>query len=241
MIRTLLVEDDILNANLVIKILENNCPHIQFIGHEENVDNSIETIIREKPDLILMDIELHDRNAAEILNIIDLDSIHVILLTAHSKYAIPMYKYNISGYLLKPVQIQELLLAIEKTDLIPNRQSSNAKQEVSEVKEQYVALPDRGFLTILKPDEIIHLEAHGNYTMFTTTNGKKTTCCKPIKDYESLLPTHIFVRVHQSHIINVRFIEKYIKTKNGHLLMKDGKQIPISASRKELIKSYILF
>ncbi len=240
MIRTLLIEDDVLNANLAIKILENYCPHLQFVGHEEDVDNSIARIIQEKPDLILMDIELHDRNASEILNVIDLENMHVILLTAHSKYAIPMYKYNISGYLLKPVQIHELLLAIEKIDFnqIPQ---SNTNQETHLNKEQFVALPDRGFLTILKPEEIIHLEAHGNYTLFTTVNGKKTTCCKPIKDYESLLPNHLFVRVHQSHIVNIRFIEKYIKTKNGHLLMSDGKQIPISASRKEVIKSYILF
>lgn len=240
MIRTLLIEDDVLNANLAIQILENYCPHLQFIGHEEDVENSIARIIHDKPDLILMDIELHDRNATEILNVIDLDSVHVILLTAHSKYAIPMYKYNISGYLLKPMQIHELLLAIEKIDF--NQHSlTNTNQEFQLNKKQFLALPDRGFLTILKPEEIIYLEAQGNYTLFTSTNGKKTTCCKPIKDYESLLPDYLFVRVHQSHIVNIRYIEKYLKTKNGHLLMSDGKQIPISASKKDVIKSYILF
>ncbi len=241
MITAILIDDDQHNSIFLSNLIAQFCPQLSVMGTADNVNDGLELIVKLTPQLIFLDIELHDKNAIEILKLIDLNEIAVILLTAHEKYAVEMHKYDVTGYILKPLQITDLLQAVKKgIDHIKKyKEISQANQDA--FMETLIAIPDKGFLNVNKPENILHLESKGNYTTFTTLDGKKPTSSKSIKDYEDILPKSMFLRVHHSHIVNMKYIVKYNRSKNGYLVMQDGREIPVSASRKKEINQRIRF
>ncbi len=241
MISAILIDDDQLNTKLLENLIEQFCPQITVIGTADHVNEGLELIVKLQPQLIFLDIEIHDKNATEILKLIDLNEMAVILLTAHEKYAVEMHKYDVSGYILKPLQITDLIQAVKQGIDHVKKYKEKAQAYHETFMETLIAIPDKGFLNVNKPEDILHLESKGNYTTFTTLDGKRPTSSKSIKDYEDMLPKNMFLRVHHSHIVNIKYIVKYNRSKNGYLVMQDGREIPVAASRKKEINQRIRF
>ena len=240
--RTLIVDDDVSNIKLLEFFSEKYCPQLDIIGSANSVETALEFIIQQKPDLLFLDIELHDRYAMDILVHLEENPMQVILVTAYERYALEMYKYsNIAAYVLKPVDIKDFISAVHVATLRHEGRLKLDKPHNRFDREKYIALPELGGLRVTSMDEIIHLESKGNYTVFSIINGKKLTSSKSIKDYEELLPKKLFMRVHHSYMVNVTHVQKYMRTKNGSLIMLNGIEIPISASRKKEVTDRIVF
>ena len=235
-----LVDDEELNVELLVNLLTKYCPGVDIVGEAYCVEDALEVIQNANPDVVLLDIELHNKTAKDILNAICLDSIQIILISAFEKYALEMHKYPITDYLLKPILITDLIGAINKVQKNLDKQKLVFTNTVNEA-DKYIALPEKNHLNISNTEDIIRLEAQGNYTKIFAKHDREIMSSKPIREYEQLLPQNKFIRIHNSHIVNLQYVSKYIRTKTGALELIDGTKIPISASRKKDITNRIVF
>jgi two-component system, LytTR family, response regulator len=239
-VNAILVDDDEVNSTLLKCLINEYFNDIEIIAISNNVSDAIQKINRLKPNLLFLDIEINDKNATDILEVIDFSEIIIILITAFDNYAIEMFKYNISSYLLKPLEISKLLIALKKA-----RIEIEAKQSITRIHEsnnhKFLIIPEKGLNILLPVNQIINIAAQGNYSIIYTTDNRKFTLSKQISYYENLLSSDIFLRVHQSHIINLNFAKQYLKSKNGSLLMSNDKIIPISINKKQEVSEKIIF
>lgn len=238
MINAIIVDDDVLNIEFLKSLILKYCPEINVIAEAETVDHAIECIIQKKPKLIFLDIEIHNKTGFDLLKSIDVSNVYVIMITAHKKYAIQAIKSAVTDYLLKPIQISEL---IEATNKVIKEINKKGDTETPSPITDFLALPSKNDLKIKSVSEIIRLEAKNNYTKIVTISGEIYIISKTLKQYEEKLPKSTFIRVHKSHIINLNHVERYIRTKNGSLLMKDNTEVPISAQKKNEVSQKIIF
>ncbi|MBL7765365.1 MAG: response regulator transcription factor [Chitinophagaceae bacterium] len=241
MIRTLIVDDDQPNVNLLSNMLKRYCPKLEIIDTANNIEDGIEKIIHHQPDLLFLDIEIHNHTAFDILNSINHKEMIVILITAFERYALQAFKYTILDYLMKPVQITELVTAVNKAEQLLEDKNFIRSNERKNDGLRYIALPEKNHMNLTQLKDIIRIEAMGSYTKIYIQNGGQYTTSKPMKDLEGKLPGDMFLRVHHSHIINLNYISKYLKTKNGSIILTDNSEVPISANRKKEVNERIVF
>ncbi len=234
----LIIDDDLNNIELVATLIQKYSPDIEIMGKADSVETALKLIMTLKPDLLFLDIELHDKSAFDILRVIDTENIQVILITAHEKYALASYKYSVTDYLLKPIQVTEFVQAIQSckknaSRLIKPRQNFN--------NENFLAIDQKNELVLFELNEIIHLSSENSYTYIYSKNKERILSSKSLKEYEDKLPSHLFSRIHHSHIVNLKHIIKFTKKKPAYLLMSNGEELPISDNRKkELLNKIII-
>jgi len=235
-----LIDDEELNISLLENFLKKYCPSVKVVGTADCVDKALEVVIQGKPDVIFLDIELHDKTAKDLLNFLELDAVQIVIISAYEKYALEMHKFPVTDYLLKPLSISDLILAVTKVQKnIDKRKILEAEQHAGE--DKYIAVPEKDYMNIMKLSDITRMDGNGAYTFIFTIDGKKITSAKTLKEYEDILPKSKFIRAHKSHIVNIQFVSKYLKTKYGVLVLKDGTEIPISANRRKEVTERIIF
>jgi len=248
--KILIIEDEIPAAEKLIKLLVSLDAGIEVLEVCRTVKSSVAWLKNNPaPNLILMDIELADGKSLEIFEQVTISS-HVIFITAYNQYAINAIKLHALDYLLKPVTKNTLSESIKKVREHKNT-ASNSEQfadlqklirDLSEGKHpKKIAVHSRDSIAFINTDSILRLEAASNYTHLFLTGGKKITASRTLKEYEEVLVDHGFIRVHNAHIVNIAFIEKYFRGEGGHVLLTDGMTIEVSQQRKkELIDRLIL-
>lgn len=236
--KALLIDDDNINTSLLTQLIATYCPSVNVIGNAGSVEKGIEMIFQLKPKLVFLDIEIHDKNARDILQVIDTSEIFVVLLTAHDKYALEMIQYNVKGYLLKPIEITQLINVIKKLE--EELEKHDRKTYGKNIDTCFLTLGNDLVTQVVSSDQIINIEANGNYSKVYLLNNVQYLVSKSIKEYEKVLPEKWFIRVHSSHIINLQHIKNYIKNRNGTLVMLNGLEIPIASSRKSIIEEKLI-
>jgi two-component system, LytTR family, response regulator len=240
MIRTIIVDDESMSCDVLTKMLKLYCPEISIAGIAHSLENARKLIEAEKPELVFLDIELPDGNSFLLLD--ELKDIHfkIIFTTAFSQFAVKAFKCSAIDYLLKPLDIDELITAVGKYK--QPAETSVYQSQIAQLKEninpERKKLKTIGLATIneiqfVNIEDIVRLEASNNYTCFYMGNGEKITVSHTIKYYEELLAEQNFLRVHQSHIINLEKVKKYQKGKGGSIIMANGDTIHISPQRKD--------
>jgi two-component system LytT family response regulator len=239
-IRTVLIDDEIDSVRILQRLLETFCPQVLVVGTAEGVETAASLILAVKPDLVFLDIEMTQGNAFDLLNRLQPIDFQVIFVTAFDNYAIRAIKYSAVDYLLKPVDIDDLRSAVAKVT-----QWSKEKGVIEQMKvllenvgtlqltQQKMAIPTFAGLVFVLVREIIRLEAKGSYTSIYLAGNEQILATRNIKDYEELLPELIFYRVHNSHIINIQKIQKYLKGRGGIVVMEDGASIEVAIRRRE--------
>jgi two-component system LytT family response regulator len=223
-----------MNIKLLSSLIKSYCPDLDIVSTATNVEDGIKKIINDKPQLLFLDIEIHDKTAFDILKVIDNKEIQIIFITAYEKYAIQSFKYSIVDYILKPVKIESLIDAVNRCKLrIEEFKQVVVPKQTSNSQVEFLTVHQKEHIEVLRLEDIIHLQALGNYTEICTTERKKIISSRSLKENEEHLPDSIFLRVHNSHIINISFIEKVVKNKNGSIKLKTGEEIPISTARKK--------
>ena len=240
MIRTVLVDDENNSIKVLQKLLQEYCPQVTVVGTADGVETGADLILSARPGLVILDIEMAQGNAFDLLNQFQPLSFQVIFVTAFDNYALRAFKYSAVDYLLKPVNIRDLCTAVERVSDKFEEKSVLGRmtallQNLSGVQQldQKVAIPTvNGFLFITLR-EIVRLEAKGGYTMIYLTNKEGILATRSIKEYEDLLPEAFFCRINSSHIINMQKIQKYQKGRGGYVTMEDNSTIEVASRRRD--------
>lgn len=237
-LKALIIDDEVNGADSLFLLIKNFFPEVEVISKAYSGKEGILKIAKYQPDIVFLDIQMPHMNGFEMLSEIANINFHTIFTTAHDDYALKAFKVNATDYLLKPVEIDDLRNAIGK---VKSRIRTNSYADVEAIiksirknENELEKLPvsgSEGIIFILV-DEIIYLSADSNYTNIFTVNGKKFTEAKTLKEFENTLPASKFMRVHHASLINVKFIEKYVKGDGGYVVMKDGSMVKVSRRKK---------
>jgi two-component system LytT family response regulator len=242
-LKILIVEDEARGRN-ALKVMLSRIENINIIGEAENVDKAISLIDDKNPDLVLLDIEMPFKNGFELLAALPDRTFDVIFTTAYDSYAIKAIKFSAIDYLLKPIDPEELEEAInrvnekrKKNKSKPQLQFSNLLENLKNKNNQNfkLSLPTSEGSLYIPIENIIRCTSDANYTWFyLTSETKPILVSKTLKDYEELLTDFGFCRIHHSHLINLKFIAKYIKGEGGTVVMLDGTEVEVSRRKREI-------
>jgi two-component system LytT family response regulator len=242
MIKAIII-DDIEQARTTFKKdLEVYAPDVEVIGEANGVVEGAKLLKTITPDILFLDIQMQDGSGFDLIDILHDIPFKIIFITASDAYAIKAFRYAAIDYLLKPVDPDELTSAMDK--FRKNRVNENEKYQLlndslknhSKPNEK-LALHSQDKIHIVSICDILRCESSVNYTEFHFVNAKKLLVSKTLKEFEDLLSESGFYRVHQSHLINTKFIKEYVKIEGGHLIMTDGSMIPVSTrKRPEVMK-----
>lgn len=242
MIKAIII-DDIEQARItLIKDLEVYAPDVTIIGEANGVVEGAKLLKSTCPDVLFLDIQMQDGSGFDLLDILKEIPFKIIFITASDAHAIKAFKYAAIDYLLKPVDPDELIAALDKFRNQKFNENEKYKLLNESLKNNYkpherLALHTQDKIHIVNINDIIRCLSNVNYTEFYFQNGKKLLVTKTLKDFEDLLCDQGFYRVHQSHLINTKYIKEFIKTDGGYLLMNDGSNVPVSTrKRPEVMK-----
>lgn len=238
-----IIIDDIEQARITLKKdLQAYAPDVQFIGEAGGVVEGAKLLKSATPDVLFLDIQMQDGSGFDLLDILKEINFKIIFITASDAHAIKAFRYAAIDYLLKPVDPDELVQALKKLREEKVNESEKYKLLNDSLKNhnkphERLALHTQDKIHIVNINDIIRCESNVNYTEFHFAGGKKLLVTKTLKDFEDLLSNQGFYRVHQSHLINTRYIKEFVKTDGGYLLMTDGCNVPVSTrKRPEVMK-----
>lgn len=235
-----IVEDEKNSREGLKNLLEEFCPDTLVCGMAANVDDGLALIEREKPDLVLLDIEMQRATGFDLLEKVPQIDFEVVFTTAYEQYALKAIKFSALDYLLKPIDVKELILAVDRVR--NKRNESKARQQVElllenlkndAAKNHKITLSTSDGMMFIPVMDIIRCEAQGAYTSFILKNMKKILVSKNLKEYETMLADYGFLRIHNSHLINLGEVDRYIKSDGGYVVMSDGSHAAISNTRKD--------
>ena len=241
MTKAIIIDDEKFCVEVLEELISTHCTQIEICATCQSGEEGIASIDRHKPDLVFLDIEMPRMNGFDMLKKIIPFHFDVIFTTAYDNYAIRAFKYSALDYLLKPIDADDLKGAIEKY-LHPKVQRNYAAQIdllIENIKHfnpsliHRIAIPTVEGLIMLPINDIIYCEANSSYTIIHLVKKEKIVSAKTLKEYEELLEAHNFFRVHNSHLINLNFVEKYIKGDGGYVIMSDQSTIGVSRTRRE--------
>lgn len=243
MIKAIII-DDIEHARVTLKKdLETYAKDIEVIAEASGVVEGAKILKKIQPDILFLDIQMQDGSGFDLLDILPEINFNIIFITASDAFAIKAFRYSAIDYLLKPVDPDELVAALNK--FVNHNNSSDRHLKYQLLKENLktqnkshtkLALNTQEKIHIVNINEIVRCESEGNYTMFYFKEGKNLLVTKTLKEYEDLLSIQGFYRVHHSHLINTSYIKEFVKSED-HLLLTDLSRIPVSTRRRgEVLK-----
>lgn len=250
-LNTIIVDDEEFARSSLYFLLQENCPDINICGIAKSVNEARALLQSFDIDLIFLDIAMPVENGFSLIPQVQEANANVIFTTAYDQYALKAIKANALDYLLKPIDIDELVAAVEKAvkhQTLNNALNKNIglKNLEDDLKEQKgvsrLTLPSGQGYRLVDIDEIVHIEADSNYSIFHLKSTEKITVSKVLKDYEEILPEDRFVRIHKSSIVNLKYVKEY-HNKNGLMLsLSNGESIVVSRRRAsdffEKMKNY---
>lgn len=217
-------------------IINKYCSNIKVLGLANSADQGINLIKDTNPDLVFLDVQMPGKTGFDMLKEIPHINFDVIFVTSYDQYALKALKYSALDYLIKPVNIADLQMAISKFNK-ENKENISVLLEnlKNPLGSQKIVIKHSKGIRYAYDLEIIRCQSDGNYSLVFFKDETTLLVAKTLKDFEELLPMNTFIRVHQSHIINMQFVKSYIKGRGGNLEMYDGSIIAVARSRKKEI------
>ncbi len=239
-LKAVIVEDE-LNSRKVLKSLLKHCGDlIEVVGEADTVEAAIDVIKNAAPNLVFLDVELQTGTGFDVLLGLDQRDFDIIFTTAHEQYAVKAIKFSSIDYLLKPIDVEELKLAVQRalTKIGEAKQREQLENLVQNLKQQNkklhrLCLFVSDGVEYIDVNEIVYCEANGAYTNFYLQNGEKLLVSKHLKEYEALLNEYQFFRVHNSYLVNMHHIKKYVKSDGGYVILSNDHTVSIARNRKE--------
>jgi two-component system LytT family response regulator len=218
------------------------CQDIEIVGTADGVVSGIACIQMHNPDLVMLDVQLQDGTGFELLSGLESRDFKLIFTTAHNEYAIRAFKFSATDYLLKPIDIEELELAVQRVHEDVNVVLADKVDHLLDFStlDPSLTISTEQTLEILPVAEIIRIESNGSYSLFVLSNGDKVVSSKNLKYYEFLSDEYAFLRVHNSHIIHLKFVKRVLRKDGGFVEMTNGDLVPLSRRRKDLFLSIYL-
>jgi two-component system LytT family response regulator len=243
----ILVDDIPVALNMLEHDITNNHPEVNIIGKAKSVVEAAKLLRKQQPDILFLDIMLGDGTGFDILEIFpDLKS-KIIFVTASDAFAIKAFKFAAIDYILKPYSDEDLAVSIEKaqSQIQPDKEQLHVLQEAVTApnnKPSKISLHTSEKIIVVNIEDIIRCKADNNYTTFYFKDNSKILVSKTLKYYADMLKEVSFLRVHQSHLVNTKFIKEFIKSDGGYLMLTDNSNVPVSIRKRnevlEMLNSY---
>lgn len=241
-IKAVIVDDEEKSIGSLKKLLDKYVPHVDVVGTASSVEQAVEVIDELKPELVFLDISMPDGNGFDVIESVSFRKFEVIFITAYDKYAVKAFEFSAIHYLLKPISYLELQKAVKRYQQVKSdevfEQKINVLKDSIGSKPSKIILPTSGGLNVVDIDKIIRCEADSNYTVFYFDDGSKEVVSKSLNNFDNLLSDHHFERIHNKHLVNLKYVVKYVKGKAGYVCMSDGEHVYVSdTKRKQFIES----
>lgn len=234
-LRTVLIDDEKYARENLRAELEPYSDVLELVGEANSVEQALELIDGERPELIFLDINLGDGTGFDVLEKVKHKEFKLVFLTAYNQYAIRAFKFNALDYLLKPLDKKELATVIEKVQRLIHQHQPLLEEilkNMEGLQSKKIAIPSQDGFSLHPIDEIIRCQSDGNYTLIYFNDKHKILSSKTLKYFDDLLTNSHFERVHNSHLVNLNHIKKYSNIDGGSLKMSDGSEVPISQRKK---------
>ncbi|MCF8247887.1 MAG: LytTR family DNA-binding domain-containing protein [Saprospiraceae bacterium] len=234
--KTYLLDDESNCTDVLQVLLGKYCPDVQIKGIFNDPELALEAILRERPDLLFLDIEMPMLNGFELLRRCESLEFKVIFTTAYDQYAVKAFKFNALDYLLKPVDKDELIAAVGKAKLNASptaAQLSSVQYLRNNPTPERIALPVGQELLLVEVIDIQYVESEGSYvSVFLKGQNKPVVLSKSLREFEELLNNPAFFRAHNSYLIHLKHIKKIMRTDAGEVVMENGRSLPVARAKK---------
>ncbi len=238
MLKAILIDDEESSLNSLKEKILRHCPSVNIIATCDSAHAGITAIETLRPDLLFLDIEMPVMNGFIMLQQLLYKDFELIFTTAYDHYSIKAIRSSALDYLMKPIEIEELKLAVKRAEEKKEHLASVNQLEIllenvlQQRTFQRLAIPTAEGLQFIKLNEIIYLEANINYTYFYLSTNQRHIASRTLKDFEEMLPADIFIRIHNSYIINKNFAEKYIRGEGGQVVLSNGAILDVAKRKK---------
>jgi two-component system, LytTR family, response regulator len=244
MIKAIIVEDEKASRDTLKTYVQKYCPNVEIVAEADSVKSGLKEISRNQPDLLFLDVEMPYGNAFDLLDQVEKQDFETIFVTAYDHYAMKALNFSASYYLLKPIDIDELVTAVEKVaEKIESEEHSLRTRilieniRIENKQLQKIILPLLDGFEIVRVNDILYCRADDNFTEFHFRDGSKKLICRTLKFYEEILADFDFVRIHKSYLINIQYVKRYKKGKGGQVILENDICLDVSASRKKELLS----
>jgi two-component system LytT family response regulator len=238
---SIIVEDEETSREILKNHLKKYCPNITVLGEASNVEEALVLIRNNHLDIVFLDVEMPYGNAFDLLEKVGDINFETIFVTAYNHYAIDALNAHASYYLMKPISIDELIKAVDYVTEIKTKEEALQDQVLvpkTNHVEGKITIPQLDGFEVLNTSDILYCKADDNYTEIYLSTNKRKIVSKTLKYFEEALKDSGFARVHKSYLINVNQVVKYVKGKGGSVVLSNGKEVMVSASKKSGLLSY---
>lgn len=239
-ISAIIIDDEPKAIQNLYLLLQKHCPNVKVLAQSTDPIEGIGLIISKQPQLVFLDIDMPNLNGFELLEKVKFMQLEVIFITAYQHFALQAIKISALDFLLKPVSIEELKIAVEKAEekITSNQPNPNLAVLFENLQQpssysQKLALPTIEGMNFVNFEDILYFVAEGNYCFVILKNGQKKLVCKTLKYFEDILPEKAFFRIHREYIINLNYITKYVKGRGGQVELINGTIIDVSARKRD--------
>lgn len=241
-LNAIIVEDEETSRDILKKYLSKYCPNVNILGEAENVNEALILIKQQEHlDLVFLDVEMPYGNAFDLLEKVGEHTFETVFVTAYNHYAIDALNAHASYYLMKPISIDELIKAVDYVVEIKTKEDALQNQVLvpkTNSVDGKITIPQQDGFEVINTKDILYCKADDNYTEIFLNTNKKKLVSKTLKYFEEALSNYNFARVHKSFLVNVSEVVKYKKGKGGSVVLSNGKEIIVSASKKSDLLSY---
>jgi len=243
---TVIIDDEPDAVEFIYSIIGEYCPGLEVCGKAHNIKDGVNLINEIKPELVFLDVEMPNGTGFDLLTNFPQKDFDVIFITAFNHYAIKAIKFSAVDYILKPINIHEfiesvnrVLLKRETSSISMNENFESLLENLRTAHPTRLVIPTSDGREYLNPKDIIRIEADRSYSWFFINDKRKILVSKHLKEFQDLLNDRNFFRPHNSHLINLDFVKKFVRHDGGYIEMTDGSQIPISRNRKDLFLAHM--
>lgn len=236
-ISCVIIDDEPNAIKVLSKFIESYCPSLEVLGTANDIDGGVAVIEDNNPQLVFLDIEMPMGSGFDLLSRLQDRKFHVVFITAYDHYAVQAIKSQAIDYILKPVDIDDLVDAVNKVTkkLHEPKSVKEVLRKVTLEENAKLAIPTLYGHQFLDPENIIHIRAEGSYSVIYTETEGEIMVSKNLKSIQNALKQDCFLRVHRSHIVNLDKVKELHKNDGGYLVLKNNDRVEIGASSRPAI------
>lgn len=234
---TLILDDDIDNLQILKTHLQMHCPFIEVVAEAINVREGLRAYAATKPQILLLDINLGKEDVFSFIDSIGKTNSEIIFISSHTEYGVKAVNYNVTGFIVKPIDVYRLKSLINKA--IFNLEQRFTEDKIDEGFPSNIAIPSMQNIELVAKDSIAYLEADGKYTNFFLMDGTHKIASRNLGEYEKILNPKQFFRIHHRYLVNTNKIANIHKTDGGYCELNYGKILPIAKRRQNLLHRFL--